>query len=208
MVPDRLKSSGIVFIFGRQLLERWLISLGPIRCFGHVSRRRAAPDVDHRGATLSGFGSVLAFETVPSHVCLLRADNKLHVQVGPKPSPRADPGAKLPSPVIFTVELVEDALGLRNQSKPFWFTNAGVRQTPCQYRRCVFLGNLAQASIDHLQPGEDAFIVHDALRVADRRAGRWAIIGRGKDRARDGRVALDEGFCLSHRNEEVFGRFG
>src|SRR5690348_15062544 len=114
---------------------------------------------------------------------------------------------RLPSLVIFTVELVEDALGLGNQSKPFWFTNAGVRQAPCQHRCCVFLGDLPQTSIDYLQPRKDALIVHDRLRVAGRRAGRWPIIGRGKDRAGDGCVALDKGFCLPHRSKGVFGRF-
>jgi len=48
-------------------------------------------------------------------------------------SSRTSP-CRLPSLVIFTVELVEDALGLGDQSKSFWFTNAGVRQTHCQYR--------------------------------------------------------------------------
>jgi len=55
--------------------------------------------------------------------------------------------------VGLAVELVEDALSLRNQSKSFRFTNAGVRQAPCQYRCCVPLRDLPQASIDRLEPG-------------------------------------------------------
>ena len=65
--PVRLERSGIIFTLGGKLLERWLVAFCAIRRFGHVGRGRSASDINHRYMIPGGFGSVLAFKSLPSH---------------------------------------------------------------------------------------------------------------------------------------------
>src|SRR5579872_1780985 len=61
---------------------------------------------------------------------------------------RGTSGQHRDSIVILAIEVVENALGLRNQADPLVVAEAGVRKATRQYQRCILYRDLPQSLVN------------------------------------------------------------